>query len=204
MNALTGKEQAMAPRKRWVRFVAIAFATAMTVACSSTSRTTANASSAGSALSSTTTTSPPVASTTVTSAPSPASNTPVDLSSLRYDSAVGHCPNAPFAYDGQVWQTTAPRAPDDPPVGLGQAVTVGLRQKSGTVTVPVTATVTTPEGTTAMASGVANADSFLDLSYPAMFTGAGTKPSSPGDFTVIWTAAGGFVACDGWTEQAAD
>ena len=175
--------------------VSLAVVTLLVVGCGSSNAR----SSASSTLTASSRASTPASAPQPTSS-SDSSDGEADLS-LRYDSATQRCgPDAPTSSD---FVTSAPRPPQ--PVGLGQAVDLSIHNRADLqLPMSLTVKVITPDGTVAIANGELAEMATLDLRYPAQFTGPGTKPSSPGDFTVLWEEDGALLACDGWTAQVAD
>lgn len=114
----------------------------------------------------------------------------------RYDIAAEQCrPYRKGVLDRQ-WQVSAPRNPQP----VGQAITVGLRDKhadAGQRTV-VRARIFGAAAAVVSKPIQVTDDNFADVEYPRDFPSA--RPLPPGAYTVHWVLAegDGFLACDGF------
>ena len=162
-----------------------------------------NSGSGGSAALSTTSSispTPTTAPTTAPTSPAPSSTAATSTTSttappIRWTGAVGACDNAPPPAVQKTWQVSAPR---DTVTG-NSAVQVGLRNKFGAAgeTYNLTVVVVTPDQKSTSTRTVLTADNFAYLNYPTDFAGAPTT-FVKGNYTILWSEARGFLACDGF------
>ncbi|WP_131097173.1 hypothetical protein [Streptomonospora litoralis] len=117
---------------------------------------------------------------------------PSALAELRFDTESLACDPRIHADAQGAWETSAPRTE------VSQGAPLKLRNTEGSegTDVPVDITVTTPGGKTHQAEATLSGGEWIELSYPADFSGASL---AAGAFTVVWTTGeGAFIACDGF------
>ncbi|GAA1758245.1 hypothetical protein [Streptomonospora arabica] len=115
---------------------------------------------------------------------------PSALAELRFDPEKVTCDPRITTNARGAWETSAPRTE------VSKSAPLKLRDNNGSGDVPVTATVSAPDGTTYKAEASVSADKWVELAFPGDFTDASL---APGPFTVVWTTdKGAYIACDGF------
>jgi len=134
------------------------------------------------------------------------------IAGLRWHHETGRC--TPFLRPviNRTWQTSAPRLQTVTP---GDPVPLLLRNKQAPPNVPdsspdpelsmpapdvvIFATVVFPDGGRHRSRPLRldRGSQQVSITYPRDFPGA-PPIGAPGDYTVVWTAGNGFLACDGF------
>jgi hypothetical protein len=112
----------------------------------------------------------------------------------RFNADTGVCDDRPRHAAPGSWQTSAPRQP----VGPGEAIEIGLRNKDGATGEEHRSYVFVmgPGANQTSEAIGAEGDAWLTLRYPSDFPSA---VSTAGVYTLVWNSErAGFLACDGF------